>query len=211
MSVLLLDRNFRVNRPLGRWMRQTPLRFRYRVAAGNGTLGTRGVRISNTHVATDPQGERICIGDAIQPAVSCFMRDGTGMTITWSAPRKPLPPEEVRDRARAATGTTQPDFPMAEYRGFLERIALPPHMPFFDALHLDSDLNLWVRDSSAPAASGNFSYFVFGRDGKLRARAQIPFAIRNFQIFGSQMLTTQRDSLDVTYVVKLPIRVISEQ
>jgi hypothetical protein len=98
-----------------------------------------------------------------------------------------------------------PGFPQNEYKKFLERIELPPHQPIFEALHMDSDFNLWVRTLDVAADSGKHGYLVFGGDGRLLARAQIPAQMRTFEISGDHLLTTQRDSLGVNYIVKLPI------
>jgi hypothetical protein len=205
VTLTVLNSNFRSEGQLGRWLQATPITFVTPMGRSTGAFGTQGVRVSTTHAASDPQGDRVCVGDAIQPAVACFFRDGSGLSITWEAPRRPLPAAEIADRTLLADMSGIPGFPQNEYKKFLERIELPPHQPIFEALHMDSDFNLWVRTLDVAVDSGKHGYLVFGGDGRLLARAQIPAQMRTFEISGDHLLTTQRDSLGVNYIVKLPI------
>jgi hypothetical protein len=90
---------------------------------------------------------------------------------------------------------------------FAGKIEVPSHRPFYTGIHVDSDLNVWVLPfPRLPSDSGLVAWLVFGADGKLRARAQLPARMRQPLIFSDHALTAVSDSLGVPYVVKLPIR-----
>ena len=78
----------------------------------------------------------------------------------------------------------------------------PDSLPVFSELKGDSEGNLWVRKFAPDYAPGPSQWWVFGKDGTLRALATLPQGLRVESIGSDFVLGVTRDELDVERVVR---------
>jgi hypothetical protein len=73
---------------------------------------------------------------------------------------------------------------------------MPAYAP---EIHVDSDLNLWVREYTRPG-DREWSYSVFSADGVLLGTLRMPTALTILDIGADYVLGLRRDEFDVEYV-----------
>jgi len=209
-AFLVLNREFRLARSLGSWGAANRIKWDFRRRDGtNLSLYKRAYQVSDAYSDTDPFGRRTCVGDSSQPAIACFDGDASeGLTIRWQAPWLRVSAEESRKYLAdpGPGGPAAQELNRDEYNAFVARIERPLYQPFFTAIAVDAELNVWVRPRAVSSDSGQVAWAVFSREGDLRAIATIPAKVRAMRIYADHILTTERDSLGVYYLVKLPIR-----
>jgi hypothetical protein len=202
----LLDSSLRTRSELGRWASGKDITLNVRDGGGGHVeMTTRAFRVADTRAASDPSGARTCIGDAYRPAIACFDTRGGGIVFTWIAPIKVLTDVDidawVADMVESTARHVAVDRVHLDTE--LRRIAFPSHEPFFLALYVDADLNVWVRPwPTVSTRTGVASYVVFDRNGKLLARATVPANMRPESIMSDHIFSIETDSLDVQSVVK---------
>jgi len=86
---------------------------------------------------------------------------------------------------------------------------LPPPPPTYPAyapdIHVDGDLNVWVRESSRPGQRHS-EWSVFSATGELLGTVAMPSGIDVLDIGADYVLGLQRDALGVEYVRKFRLR-----
>lgn len=82
----------------------------------------------------------------------------------------------------------------------LREMELPDRRPAFDAMELDADGRLWVREGGGPTGTVGRRWIVFGGDGRVRAVATLPAGLEVHDLDGDRVVGTWTDELDVPYV-----------
>ncbi len=82
----------------------------------------------------------------------------------------------------------------------------PPTYPAFEPkIQIDSDLNLWIKESRRPGGP-NASWSVFSESGDLLGMVQMPSGVEVLDIGADYLLGLVRDELDVEYVQSFHLR-----
>ncbi len=94
-----------------------------------------------------------------------------------------------------------------QIRVLFENLPPPPRtLPAYAPdIHVDGDLNVWVRESSRPGHQRS-EWSVFSAEGKLLGTVDIPPGVDVLEIGADYVLGLQRDTLDVEYVRKFQLR-----
>jgi hypothetical protein len=193
-------------RRLGRWSTARDVTLAFKGSDGrNVEVITRALHVASTNVAVDPLGRRACIGDGYRPAFACFDAERGGVAVAWDAPLRLVSEQDIDNWVADFVESTAPRFGVDRLQldTELRQLVLPSHQPFFLGLHVDLDLNVWVRPwPPLSSNSGVNVYIVFDRSGKLVARGTLPSAARPENISNEHILMIQRDSLGVPYIVR---------
>ena len=102
--------------------------------------------------------------------------------------------------AASATGRRQ-------MRVLFENLPPPPrtYPAFAPDIHVDGDLNVWVRESTRPG-DGRFLWSVFSAGGELLGTVDMPPGVEVLDIGADYVLGLRRDELDVEYVQQFQLR-----
>ncbi len=93
--------------------------------------------------------------------------------------------------------------PVGFWAGAAEAAPYPEHFPYYDRFEIDDQSRAWVRDY--PDGSGQTTYLVFERDGRLLASAEFPARFTVSEIRGSEVLGVWRDELDLEHIRLYPL------
>jgi hypothetical protein len=211
--------NLGTARSLGTWPGRSNFEYRGRSASGSVRLGFEPPMSQRSAYATDPRGQRLCIGDGAWPRVACFDRDAGGLVFSWI-----VESSAVGDSARQAalagfrsrvseqivrvTGMSG-----AESMQLLNKLDVSSQRAAFSTIHVDADLNVWVDVSGRRDALGDSVppyrgvYTVFSPDGQLLGDVVMPrqiFAIH--QIANDHLIATRMDGQGVPSVLLFRIR-----
>jgi hypothetical protein len=94
-----------------------------------------------------------------------------------------------------------------QMRVLFEKLPPPPqtYPAYAPDIHVDGDLNVWVRESSRPGHQSS-DWSVFSATGELLGTVAMPPGIDVLDIGADYILGLQRDELDVEYVEKYRLR-----
>ena len=136
------------------------------------------------------RGGRIVAGSSDRYEVRVFETDGKLIQVVRNAVANPA-------AVLAGSGEDRARPPPNEAGGAPRELdpPLPDSGPAFDALLLTNDGEIWIRRYGSP--SPDREWHVYGRDGRLAARARIPDRFRPTEITRSHVLGIWRDELDV--------------
>lgn len=152
-------------------------------------------------------GDRFYVGDNAAYEIRVYSAAGRLLQVTrkWATPI-PLEASDIRtfqDSVLAAADASS----RAQMRILFER--LPPPPPTYPAyapdIHVDGDLNVWVRESSRPGHQRS-EWTVFSDGGELLGTVVMPPGVAVLDIGDDYVLGLQRDQLDLEYVRKFRLR-----
>ncbi len=143
-------------------------------------------------------GASVWMGSGGEPQVVEY--DGRGRVrriVTWPADRVAVTESDIAaevDRRVTDSGEREP-----ELRRWYADVPSAEYFPVYDALYIDRDGRLWVREFQPPA-EGERRWLIFDLDGRLQARLRVPDSLTFLDIQGSDLLAVHRDEFDVEYV-----------
>lgn len=82
----------------------------------------------------------------------------------------------------------------------LRDMELPDRRPAFDAMELDADGRLWVREGGGPTGRVGRRWIVLDGDGTVRAVATLPPGLEVHHLGADRVVGTWTDELDVPHV-----------
>jgi len=82
----------------------------------------------------------------------------------------------------------------------IDAMPVPETMPAFEALMVDKEGNLWVRDYRRPGDDTPPRWAVFDPDGRMIGFADIPAGFTIFEIGSDYLLGRERDEWDAQHV-----------
>lgn len=151
-------------------------------------------------------GNGFAVASADRPEVA--WHDASGKVVRLSRLARPRLPvsEEAREAwiARDLEQITRSPFPIPEEikRQLEERTRSQPFadsIPWFGTALADAAGRLWVRESPVSDDEAP-SFYVFGPDGVLVARARLPERVQLMDVRGSRVLGLWKDADDVEHV-----------
>jgi hypothetical protein len=94
-----------------------------------------------------------------------------------------------------------------QMRALFDNLPSPPStLPAYAPdIQIDADLNLWVRESTAPGDRRS-RWSVFTAEGVFQGILEMPSGLKVMEIGHDYVLGLQRDQLDVEYVRKYRLR-----
>ena len=106
----------------------------------------------------------------------------------WEAPHSDTGLEQARRIRRSLD------------RQGLECMAVPDTLSAADKIFVDSERRIWVREDRIATREETNRWLIFGSDGRLRARLELPEAVVLADADASQVLAVERDELGVQRV-----------
>lgn len=146
-------------------------------------------------------GNHLYLGDTGRPEIQVQRPDGTPVRlIRWAEPGRPV----TTVAAEAARGwvreTNDSEYSRPHIERMLREVPLPERMPAFLHFLVDDDAHLWVAEHRNPWETGDTEWLVFGTDGRLTARIELPLRFRPTQIGTDFILGLATDEFDVEQV-----------
>jgi hypothetical protein len=215
-------------RPPTRVERDTQRLFRYapdgRAAAELGSLpGTERVIVETGRITPDGQPEamrlarrfgrtttyaaaatRFYVADSDTYEIDVYSVDGR-LTHIFRKQQRPLVVTDADVRALEDSVLANETDPILR-RAWARRPPAPATMPaYVPDIHVDPDLNLWVREYGRPG-DPNRTYSVFAEDGVFLGTVILPRGLAILDVGRDYILGLRMDELDVEYVELYELR-----
>lgn len=149
----------------------------------------------------DAAGSRIFVGTGVGREVE-VLRPGGGLVriVRWSGGDRSVSDESLelwrsRQLSGAGTGTDS-----AAIRKRIGERPVAERFPALDRVLVGRGGRLWVRRYQRPEWTSTERWLVFGRDGELACRIQLPERFTPREVADDYLLGTWRDELDVVHV-----------
>jgi hypothetical protein len=152
-------------------------------------------------------GDRFYVADNETYEIRAYTLAGRLMQVIRKS-GTPLPVEDSDIRVYEDSALAGADaFTQAQLRLLFD--SQPPAPQTYPAyapdILVDSDMNLWVRESSR-LGDERSKWSVFTDEGELLGEVDMPPGLRVLDIGTDYVLGLQRDELDVEYIQKYPLR-----
>jgi hypothetical protein len=146
-------------------------------------------------------GSSILVGDTDRAEIRVLSASGEPrMLVRWhSRPRAITEPDIASARAQALAEESS-ESERTEVERMFAQIDMPPTMPAFGALRVDTAGNLWVMDYRTDWDEGDVSWSVFDPDGAMIAHLSMPGGFMPTHIGDDFVLGIATDELDVEHV-----------
>ncbi len=176
----------------------------WRLETGMERVAHRSIR-RGTHLATGRIGFFVAVQD--QPVIRRFTFDGTMESVLrLEASPRPVDREVRRQWVEGPLSAIQDPVLRERVREEREHDPLPPALPAFGRVLVDSEDRLWVEEFSLPGADRS-EWWVYSAEGTLLARALLPLQheLEIHEISEHRILGTSAGPMGVPEVKVWPI------
>jgi hypothetical protein len=147
-------------------------------------------------------GDRILVGDTERPEVRVLSASGEPrMLVRWRTTPRAITESDIAGARAHAMDEESSESERTDIERMFAQLEMPPTMPAFGALRVDTAGNLWIMDYRTDWDEGDVSWSVFDPDGAMIARLTMPDGFRPTHIGSDFVLGIARDELDVEHVV----------
>lgn len=151
--------------------------------------------------------DRFYVGDNAAYEIQVYSLSGRLIQVIRKAGAAlPLRRSDVRSFEDSVLAVAD-DPERRQMRTLFAKLPPPPatYPAFAPDIHVDGDLNVWVRESSRSGDRRSL-WSVFAADGKLQATVQLPDGVDVLDVGADYVLGLRRDALGVEYVQLFRLR-----
>jgi hypothetical protein len=147
-------------------------------------------------------GNRFWFGTSAEPVVELRDREGAlTRLVRWEAGDRTVGPGDAAAQFEATSPSA-----LAERRIAFASVPVMDRYPAHGRLVADTDGNLWVERFPRPLSKDPTPWIVFGAEGRVLARTQVPPDFRVLEIGDDYVVGVRRDAEGVERVVVHALR-----